>query len=176
MAEDKKLTDKEIVKALVFLESKSKGHCQNCAYENSESCDICIFSKILLVVDEINRLQAEKEHYSRKEKVLAETIYNYKQALEEAKAENERLKNDLKEIGEDYERLDNTVTNGAEVCHNCHLKYAEKIKQAKAEAYKECIEKVKENFTEQFCGQKYDLIHSWFNNVLKELVGEDNAK
>ena len=42
----------------------------------------------------------------------------------------------------EIERLTNIVDDGAEVCHNCHSKYAEKIKQAKADAIKEFADEV----------------------------------
>ena len=47
------------------------------------------------------------------------------------------------------------------------------VKTAKAKAIKEFAERLKENFTEQFCGQKYDLIHGWIDNLVKEMVGDE---
>ncbi len=121
-----------------------------------------------------NEIKKALEEYS----VKYNLTYNGKQAkatldlINRLQAENERLKNDLNEIIVEYQRLDDTVTNGAEVCHNCHLKYAEKIKQAKAEAYKECIEKVKKRAELSSCSNAVNTIA---DNVLKELVGEINA-
>lgn len=47
------------------------------------------------------------------------------------------------------------------------------IARAVAEAVDEFAERLKkEKFTEHFCGQKYDLIHGWIDNLKKEMVGE----
>ena len=45
---------------------------------------------------------------------------------------------------------------------------------ARIKAIKEFAERLKEEyFTERFCGQKYDLIHDWIDNLVKEMVGEE---
>ena len=45
--------------------------------------------------------------------------------------------------------------------------------QVRAEAIKEFAERAKiEYFTEFFCGQKFDLIHGWIDDLVKEMVGE----
>jgi hypothetical protein len=31
-------------------------------------------------------------------------------------------------------------------------------------------ERLKENFTEQWCGSKYELIHSWIDNLVEEML------
>ena len=47
------------------------------------------------------------------------------------------------------------------------------IATSRAEAVKEFAERLKtEKFTARFCGQKYDLIHSWIDNLVKEMVGD----
>ena len=70
-------------------------------------------------------------------------------------AENERLKTNLNV------ELENFATE-----------YDNKIK---AEAYKECIEKVKALFPSDNEHYQYWEIHEGADNLLKELVGEDNA-
>ena len=40
-------------------------------------------------------------------------------------------------------------------------------------AIKEFAERLKvETFTKFFCGQKFDLIHGWIDDLVKEMVGE----
>ena len=53
-----KLTDAEIVKALEWLERKTKEYCEQCDYINCEVCAICIFDKIKLALAENERLKA----------------------------------------------------------------------------------------------------------------------
>ena len=53
-----------------------------------------------------------------------------------------------------------------------------RVETAKAEAYKDCIEKVKKKY-QIFENQAYAInpyaLHGFLNNLLKELVGEDNT-
>lgn len=170
---DKKLTDNEIVKALEWLESKTKEYCEQCDYKNSEVCDICIFDKIKLALDLINRLQAENERLEK---------------------ENE----EQYDIARDTIRAE--IADGGTSCHWCEDII---IGTAKAEAYKECIEKVKEEIKQaldsnykvraeriekhnvgetddfiSYCGGKIDCLRGlddFLDNLLKEMVGEDNA-
>lgn len=47
------------------------------------------------------------------------------------------------------------------------------LDKQRAEDIKEFAERLKvENFTKFFCGQKYDLIHGWIDDLVKEMVGE----
>ena len=114
-------------------------------------------------LDLINRLQAQN-------KDLSETVHNLtieKDALfdkaEELKAEIERLKTNLNV------ELENFATE-----------YDNKIK---AEAYKECIKKVK-NYIKAHCNPygkpdfDYDTsikILNFIDKLAKEMVGDDNA-
>ena len=146
------MTDNKIHDIKELLEYKAKVGCQNCDLIGKGCCSTCVNSLIKSFIGLFDRLQAE----------------------------NERLKSDLKEIGEDYERLDNAVTNGAEVCHNCHLKYAEKIKQAKAEAYKEFADNIDKIFSKierrvpdsKIIEQTVQICRKTIQIALKELVGE----
>ena len=78
----------------------------------------------------------------------------------------------------EIERLTNIVDDGAEVCHNCHSKYAEKIKHTKAEAVKELLEKFIKEYrhcdvdTEMNIGAIFCTI-KW---IVKEMIGENNGK
>ena len=126
-----KPTDSDIVKALEWLESKTKEYCEQCAYKNGEVCDICVFDKIKLTLDLINRLQAK--------------VYRLE-------SKNSELEYDLSLLRQEREGI------------------------VKAEAYKECIEKVKEKY-QIFENQAYAInpyaLHNFLDNLLKELVGED---
>ena len=126
MAEDKKLIDEEIVKALEewrkeLIADYQRLQLLDAPMDCFEESHADIVTKLSNSLDLINRLQAENESLKKANEMFTD-------------------------IGKLYSEV-------------------------KAEAYKECIERVKENFTEQFCGQKYDLIHSWFDNVLK-MIGE----
>ena len=74
------------------------------------------------------------------------------------KAEVERLEEDKEQLKADIEMFTDIGKMYSEL---------------KAEAIKEFAERLKkEKFTEQFCGQKYDLIHSWIDTLKKEMVGD----
>ena len=157
-----KMTDNEIVKALEWLESKTKEYCEQCAYKNSEVCDICIFDKIKLALDLINLLQAQKD--------LFETCCARKdEAIRHLEAENERL------FSDNQKYLSVMLWGNKKQAKNL-------VNNIKTQAYKECIEKVKEhsNKTELVCSgalvrTDYTITKEKLDNLLKELVGEDNA-
>ena len=80
-------------------------------------------------------------------------------------AENERLGitvNSYKKMYEDIQHLEM------------------KVDKIKAEAYKECIEKVKEEYADLiefgYADISVDGLFKKLDNILKELVGEDNAE
>ena len=123
---DKKLTDKEIVKALECCVIDQ--NCSKCPhYNHGKQTRECLEVSIEGAIDLINRLQEE----------------------------NERLKRLIEDKG------------GFIL-----------IKQAKTEAYKECIEKVKEGKEILLVGESgkhYRITDKQLDNLLKELVGEDDA-
>ena len=43
-------------------------------------------------------------------------------------------------------------------------------KNGYAKGVKEFADRLKENFTEQWCGSKYELIHSWIDNLVEEML------
>ena len=69
------------------------------------------------------------------------------------------------EIQELYKAVDSIASNA--------MRIAEHAKGVRAEAIKEFAERLKEKFTLQFCGQKYDLIHGWIDTLAKEMGGKD---
>ncbi len=116
---DKKLTDNEIIKALKYCAGGAS--CANCYY--SVNCDGTDVQKQAL--DLINRLQAENERKDKNYIDLLKTSSERADIISELSSENERLKNHIQE-GIDLAK-----------------QMPEMIELAKAEAYKECIEKVK---------------------------------
>lgn len=117
---DKKLTDKEIVKALECEIECNKGlkkHCIGCLLQ--KHYPYCEEKVIEYALDLINRLQAENENYSKNNQTMTSDILKLYKGLEQAKAEND----DFKFL---YENLKSE-----------HLETIKAIKYHKAEAYKE---------------------------------------
>jgi predicted nucleic acid-binding Zn-ribbon protein len=162
-----KLTDSEIVKALErlkntkdYLKEQYQEQVKKCPYpelkpiakrtyeDNKKAFDIAIKA-----IEEFNRLQAEKEALISGQ----ETLQKY---IADLQAENEQWK-------EEANRYQNLWCE------------AEKdIQTAKAEAYKECIEKAKSEIDSQSHSRSLEAsgerfrIHKILDNLLNELVGE----
>ena len=151
---DKNLTDNEIIKAL-----------ECCRFHDCESCDFgklplceCIPKVAIHALVLINRLQADN-------KELQDLMVKYNGEFARQEAEIERLKRDKYfYVNGGYELLPRTDIN-----------------EIKAEAYKECIEKVKNraNTVTLYSMTKpieieYYITETKLDNLLKELVGEDN--
>ena len=171
-----KLTDSEIVKALEDALHRIKG-AEHLIVPKEGVDNLC--NGLENALDLINRLQAkaikeqnknsklrnERNRLQSQNKDLAETVHNLtieKDALfdkaEELKVEVERLKESLNI------ELENFATE-----------YDNKIK---AEAYKECIGKVKEYIDtyEHLSCEECECVpisKDGLDNLLKELVGED---
>ena len=165
---DKKLTDNEIKKALegAILNAKK---CDSKVwsievYKLEKALDLisCLQAKAIKEQNKNSKLRNERNRLQAQNKDLAETVHNLtieKDALfdkvEELKVEIERLKTNLNV------ELENFATE-----------YDNKIK---SEAYKECIEKVKEEINKHSYGVLHKtVINHKLNNFLKELVGENN--
>ena len=134
------MTDNEIIKALeICIKSITYYECEKCPYYDDENEPlICIGNLLTDVLDLINRLQAENER-------LNGCVKSEEEVREIAKRTMEPL---VKEITK--EQIDTAV------------------KLAKAEAYKEFAERLKENaFPLRFA------TNTEIDNLLKELVGED---
>ena len=168
-----KLTDSEIVKALEDTLHRIKG-AEHLIVPKEGVENLC--NGLQTALDLINRLQAEIEKQKAECEKCGEKTRNCIESLQnsiaEKQAENERLKKALRQTLTDIREAKVLVVND--------------IKTAKAEAYKECIEKVEEII----CDNTYpdfDINHKAVNiwkpeayknirNLLNELVGEDNAK
>ena len=165
------LKDSEIVKALGCCAEKvdyegNEDTCCSCSLITDDKCT-CTLSKLAL--DLINRLQADVENY----KQVAEHQHS---AIKDAGFEIEWLKEDKEKLQAENERLDKEIDRLSQ----CVLYHDGQIADAKAEAYKECIEKAKSELKNiskfDFHGTDYYLVgEAFFNNLLKELVGDDNA-
>jgi hypothetical protein len=161
---DKKLTDTEIVKALeCCVKAKTNADCEKlkcpfwikkigmCRYVN---CEQVLYGNAL---DLINRLQAENE----------ELIYKLECLL--CHATGGKLSKHTYPLDTMESCVNDTIQDYCD----------EAIEEAKAEAYKECIEKVKEKSkkSEIVCSgalvtTSYLISAKNLNNLLKELVGE----
>ena len=58
---------------------------------------------------------------------------------------------------------------------DCYWATEQAHKNGYAKGVKEFAERLKEKFTLQWCGSKYGIIHSWIDNLVKEMVGADNG-
>ena len=153
---DKKLTDSEIVKALECCRDIDI-KCETCQLWTDSEC-----TKVLhqATIDLINRLQEENENYSKNNQQMTSDILKLYKELEQAKAENERLKTQL------------------------YLeKYTDVAKRTiKAEAYKEFAERLTDRIADHLDqsldnpdGNNYFItdVYTDIDKLLKELVGED---
>ena len=162
------LTDAEIIKALTICSTKgaSGKDCPAFVKVDRSNC-----KKVLLgAIDIINRLQAEKQDLEIKLKAMRGAAISYK-------AENEMLKKDSKDIDEfARNNCKERLLQGKAIADFDSLQRY--IKQQKAEAYKECIEKAKEyidtheHLTCEEC-ECVPISKNGLDNLLKELVGED---
>ena len=158
---DKKLTDSEIIKALkeVLEIMLTMGDLQKSATTRKS-------------LDLINRLQAENENYSKNNQQMTSDILKFYKELEQAKAENERLKPFEDKIAEfnSHIRVENML-----VFANSLEEWLEFCDNLKAEAYKEFAERLKREKSYNECditGYKYRVVQiEEIDNLLKELVG-----
>lgn len=147
---DKKLTDEEIIKVL-----------ECCAY--NDGCERCQYSKqcdgaehLINTLDLINRQKAENE-------MLKKKISDKKHALFEQQ--------------EYTAELQQTLETKCDDCDNIRLsrpEYWKAIKAAKAEAYKEFAERLKEKIWDVDCRVGYVQVVDMgdIDETLKEMVGK----
>lgn len=88
---------------------------------------------------------------------------------EQAEEKLKECDNNINRLQEKNERLERENKHYAELEQGC---YVTGYKNIKAEAYKECIEKVKALFPSDNEPYQYWEIHEGADNLLKELVGE----
>ena len=149
---DKKLTDREItIKAL--KEILDVMLCEG---------DLQRTSTISHTLDLINRLQARVEKCEKVEHFADKTIATLQ-------AENERLNNCVKSEDEIKAIMKVTMEPMVRAITNEQIDTA--VKLAKAEAYKECIEKVKD-LRRNYTGYAFD---KKLDNLLKEMRDSDES-
>lgn len=165
---NKRLGKNEIVKALYFM---------RCAADYKDTITINKKTAIGLY-DLINRLQAENENYSKNNQTMTSDILKLYKELEQAKAENERLK-PLEKFSEfnSHIRVEDMLVFASSL-----EEWMEFCDNLKAEAYKECIEKVKENSNkmELVCSGAlvridYTITEEKLDNLLKELERKEST-
>ena len=155
---DKKLTYKEIIKAL-------------------EYCKDCSANLNVEIIDLITRQQAEYENLKVENQSLRTAANSLKMHYEEAQAEVERLKRELDLVIENSisARYPHCVLygNGA-ILTKSFEEYDELIADISAEAIKEFAERLKDKIT--MSPHSFISIDKWYiDNLVKEMVGENNA-
>ena len=165
-----KLTDKE--RCLIFIPNNANyieilGHKID-GFESFEA--FCEHLKKYAELEEtVNRLQEKNSN-------LTSDLTSLQKDFSSLKAENERLKDALIKSGELCDSAKGIIAtqNGKIECLKEDV--AQKIRRAKAEAYKECVEKVKEELGEWVGADKcipYFRVKKVADSILKEFVGED---
>lgn len=137
----------------------------------------------------VESLQAENEHYSHNVKEMTDSIRNYQKALEQAKAENERLKEKCENTQVGYNFAKDESKQWKEEVNRYRKLWCETVtdlETAKTEAYKEFAEKLnkeaerveidREGDFVEFDNEIYGTVADWCkatsDNFLKELVGD----
>ncbi len=184
-----KLLDSEIVKALDEAELFLRNRMMDGMSLKLNDYDVSILRDISQVCarayDEINRLQEEKQVLESRIGVYETCNARKDEAIRGLEAENERLKENNLTL---EKCCDNCIyeekTLQAQPCCECfsYRNFTPKdfLKLIKAEAYKECVEKVKEILDDYFIGSADDdlnnllkvLVDDDIDNLLKELIGE----
>ena len=149
-----KLTDNEIIKALECCIGDTEGrNCFDCPLYETDDCQSQMY---LDALDLINRLQAENEELA------------YKLGCLLCHATGGKLSKHTYPLG----------TMESYVNYNIQEYCEEAEAEVKAEAYKECIEKVKEEIYSQPHSRSLEAsverarIIKIFDNLLKEMIGE----
>lgn len=143
---DKKLTDEEIIKALeCCISTTTEEACAGCPFNKQKLCDKDQWALERYALDLINRQKAEIE----KMKECPKCVYEY----------------------------DGEVT---EYCVQGPCPNFKTVEQIKTEAYKEFAEKLEEKLCDcrtvsdgEYCGFDCGDIHECFDDLLKEMVGEE---
>lgn len=170
---DNKLTDNEIIKALMICSTKGAS-CKDCSAFVKVDRSNC--KKVLLgALDLINRLQAENENYSKNNQTMTSDILKLYKELEQAKAENERLKKDSKDIDEFARNIcKERLLQGKAIADFDSLQRY--IKQQKAEAYKEVLGIIDQVYNKHifdsndFTDEEKDAIINFSDDITNKLI------
>ena len=153
-----KMTDSEIVKALECHLGVDKQRCKHCKY--TEYGCYCLDRLHPDLLDLFNRLQAEKQDLEIELKAMRGSANSYK-------AENERLNAKIENMfsNRSYKKL-------YDIAKIDIIKLQGQIKTAKAEAYKEFADRLKENICDDFGFVVPSACDRDIDNLLRELVGD----
>lgn len=172
------MTDNEIIKA---LECCGRESCFGCPYRGK-----CHQGNPMITdaLDLINRQQAELENSKVENQSLRSAANSLKMHYEESQAEIERLQNILicfmDALGKVRKVDDIDEISLIPLMSELNKQYRAELK---AEAYKECLAKVK-NYIKTHCNPygkpdfDYDTsikILNFIDKLAKEMVGDDNA-
>ena len=174
-----KMTDNEVIKALECCIETSGVNCGERPY-----CDNCVTDEntslmMTNALDLINRLQAKLDE-------AEDTIQFADKELKKANTEIERLKSDVSVSRDAYMSMKDRYEYEKEKIEKAKQKcigIAKSLETAKAEAYKECIEKVEERIAVKLLKNKsneyaegfsdaLDGVNGELDNLLNELVGD----
>ena len=172
------MTDTNIIHALQCCGVET--NCRNCPLYEERSAD-CIYTVLKNALDLITRQQAEIENLKVENQSLRGAANSLKMHYEEAQAEIERLKSCVKSEDEVREIAKRTMEPLVKEITREQIDIA--VKYAKSEAYKECIEKVKEKANKCFASRNGVVLEETTNyNISKialdslvKMVGDDNA-
>lgn len=172
---DKKLTDKEIKKALECLFGCVD--CRECPYSSRYEFPLCQRQVAKDTYDLITRQQTENKRLGKEVNLVSIQFQDLQERYEEAQAKIDKLKECPKCV---YE-YDGEIT---EYCVQGPCSNFKTVEQVKAEAYKECLAKVK-NYIKTHCNPygkpdfDYDTsikILNFIDNLVKEMVSEENDR
>lgn len=160
---DKKLTDKEIVKAL-------EDEIHLAEYVDSDYCSNVNLEIIKFALDIISRHQTEIENLKVENQSFRSAANSLKMHYEEAQAEIEGLKKTEIEIDDFCRRLCRMrMLNGNVIASYEDLQNY--IQQEKSEVIKEFAEKLKEKAMQKFDWNEYVEVED-IDNLVKEMVGD----
>lgn len=182
-----KLTDAEVKKA---LECCGKNilciHCPLYEMQLKEGL-VCEDRLKLYAIDLINRQEAEIRHLDQESDVLKADVENVNRINDELNAENESLKAEVEDLAYKLGCLLCHATGGKLSKHTYPLRVMESYvndniqdycdeaeAEAKAEAYKECLDELARRLGYAFLS-KHSCVLDIMENLLNELVGDGDA-
>lgn len=152
---NKKLTDNEIINALkTLLELVLYEGCPQRA------------KTINLALDLINRQKADINQYKDLLDIAEIKFKKDEAKIERLEKQKDKMVEVAKHFKEEYEKVLNHYFIDTQIIGEG---------TPKQKVLKEFAERLKKHFTIEFCGQKYDLIHGWIDNLLIEMESADNG-
>ena len=158
-----------------LTDTKTYNPCDDCSHSfsrNNQESNVCKMCELKYYIDKVNRLQADYESLKQQEEKAHQYCKNecetkYKSQIQSLQAENERLREEIKDYIEDNISLLYEVDNAT-----INMPY--QIKSIKAEAYKEFAERLKEKGIKVIGCNAFDKVipSNEIDNLLKELVGD----